>query len=307
MTADRPDMTLGLGLDAGGTGTRWALARPTGEVVAEGRVAGLSAIQITSHAGEQAARATLAALAAQVLAAGRPARVHAGLTGYGGMAEPLDALIGAPLGLRATAVTLATDIELACLDAFQPGQGYLVSAGTGSIAAYIDEARRLHRVGGHGHLLDDGGSGFWIAREALRHVWRREDEEPGAWARSPMACALFQHIGGSDWNASRRFVYGAQRGDIGQLAQAVAASADADPAALRLLQAAGAELARLAGLLRQRCGPRPLALSGRVFQLHPAIGQTCRAAWPGDLPLKMHVSQAHHTAARLAARAAGAA
>ena len=80
---DRPSRAgaLGLGIDAGGTQTRWALASPSGELVAEGSVAGLSAVQLASRSGQQAVRDTFAELAADVLAVGRPAQVHAGLTG----------------------------------------------------------------------------------------------------------------------------------------------------------------------------------------------------------------------------------
>ncbi len=303
-SAPRGAARLGLGIDAGGTRTRWALASPAGELVAEGSVAGLSAVQLASKAGQQAVRDTLAALAAEVLAVGRPAQVHAGLTGYGGVVEPLSGLIRTPLGLGVAAVRIVTDIEVAYLDVFRPGEGYLVYAGTGSIAAYIDETQQFHRVGGRGHLLDDAGSGFWIAREALRHIWRREDEAPGAWQQSAMAREVLEHVGGSDWGHSRQFVYGAERGEIGKLALAVAAAAGSDPVALRLLEAAGAELGRLARLLVQRFGDRPLALGGRVFQLHPVIEQACRAAVPGASPLQVHVSRGHHAAARIAARAA---
>ncbi len=108
---------------------------------------------------------------------------------------------------RPAAVTLSNDIELAYLASFAPGAGYLVYAGTGSIGAYIDADHVFHRAGGRGVLLDDGGGGFWIAREALRHIWRNEDEQPGCWRDSPLAQAVFEHIGGADWNLSRQFIY----------------------------------------------------------------------------------------------------
>lgn len=295
---------LGLGIDAGGTQTRWALASASGELVAEGSVAGLSAVQLASKSGQQMVRDTLATLAAEVLAVGRPALVHAGMTGYGGINEPLAGMIRTPLGLGADTVTIVTDIEVAYLDVFRPGEGYLVYAGTGSIAAYIDAQHHFHRAGGHGGVLDDGGSGFWIAREALRHIWRLEDEEPGAWQRSPMAREVFEHVGGSDWRHTRSFVYGVDRGEMGKLALAVAAAAATDPVALRLLETAGRELGRLARILVDRHGPRPLALAGRVFQLHPVLEQACRAAVPGQPPLQVRVSHGHHAAARIAARAA---
>lgn len=295
---------LGLGIDGGGTQTRWALAVPSGELVAEGSAAGMSAVQMGSRAGQQSMRDTFAALAADVLAVGRPLQVHAGLTGYGGIAEPLAGMIGAPLGLGAAQVTIVTDIEVAFLDVFRPGAGYLVYGGTGSIAAFIDEAGVLHRAGGHGSLLDDGGSGYWIAREALRHIWREEDEHPGAWRRSPMAREVLEHVGGVDWAASRRFVYGVDRGEMGRLALAVAAAAGSDAVAHRILEAAGSELGRLARILVARHGVRPVALTGRVFALHPVVEQACRAQLGSDAPLVRCVSRGHHAAARIAANAA---
>ena len=45
-----PESGLGLGIDAGGTQTRWALAVPSGELVAEGSAAGMSAVQVGSRA-----------------------------------------------------------------------------------------------------------------------------------------------------------------------------------------------------------------------------------------------------------------
>jgi glucosamine kinase len=295
---------LGLGIDAGGTRTRWALASPSGELVAEGCVGGMSAVQMATPGGQQSVRETFSALAADVLAVGRPAQVHAGLTGYGGVDEPLAGIIRTPLGLAAGAVTIVTDIEVAYRDVFAPGEGYLVYGGTGSIAAFIDDAGRFHRAGGHGSLLDDGGSGYWIAREALRHIWRTEDESPGAWQRSAMAREVLEHVGGTDWSSTRRFLYGADRGEVGKVALAVAAAAGTDPFALRILEAAGGELGRLARILVMRFGARPVALAGRVFQLHPMIEQACRAAVPADVPAALRASQGHHAAARIAARAA---
>jgi N-acetylglucosamine kinase-like BadF-type ATPase len=46
----------GLGIDAGGTETRWALAAPGGRIVAEGVVGGLSALQMATESGRAAVR-----------------------------------------------------------------------------------------------------------------------------------------------------------------------------------------------------------------------------------------------------------
>jgi len=293
---------LGLGIDAGGTRTRWALADTSGRIVAEGEAAGVSASQMSSGAGQQLLHEALGALCRAVRDAGRPRRVRAGLTGFGGDGAALSAWLAGALALEPQAVVLSNDIEIAYLDSFAPGEGYLVYAGTGSIAAWIDEDGAFHRAGGRGVLLDDGGGGYWIAREALRRIWRLEDEAPGSWTDSALARAVFAQIGGSDWALSREFMYGSQRGEIGKLALAVAAAADSDPAALAILVEAGRELARLALALIRRCGPRPVALAGRAAELHPAIETALRAALPETIRFERKATQAHHAAARLAAK-----
>jgi glucosamine kinase len=291
--------TLGLGLDAGGTQTRWAVADNAGNIVADGAVAGITALQLNTHDGREHIRKALADIANQ---AGNIARVCAGVTGLDERDERLCRLIADALGIDATSVSVRSDIDIAYRDLFRPGEGYVVYAGTGSIAAYIDEANQFHRAGGRGVLLDDGGGGFWIAREALRYIWRLEDERPGAWHDSPMAVEMFKHIGGSDWSFSRQFFYGRERGDIGKLAIAVAASANEDVVARNILCAAGGELARLGNAMISRFGVRQIALAGRAALLHSSIEDTMRAALPTTAQLKVRVSEAHLAAARIAAQ-----
>lgn len=294
----------GLGIDAGGTQTRWALAADDGQIVAEGAVAGLSVNQMQSEAGRSAVQGLLQQLAAQVLAdagtAGRPQGVCAGLTGFDGVASEPAQWLAAALALPQAAIQVRSDIEIAYLDSFAPGEGYLVYAGTGSIAAWIDAQGTLHRAGGRGVLLDDGGGGYWIAREALRHIWRQEDEAPDSWQQSALARAVFECIGGSDWALSRQFVYGQERGALGELALAVAACADADAAAQAILRGAGQELARIGLALVRRYGERPMVLSGRAATLHPLIAASMRAALPEGQLLLQKATQAHHAAARIA-------
>jgi glucosamine kinase len=298
-----PGTRLGLGIDAGGTRTRWALANADGQVLAEGKVGGLSALQMSSAAGRHTVHANFSTLARAVLEHGQPQRIQAGLTGFGGDGEQLQRWLAELTGVPLRAITLCNDIEIAYLGSFEPGQGYLVYAGTGSIGAYIDRDGQFHRAGGRGVMLDDGGGGFWIAREAMRHIWRNEDEQPGHWRSSPMAHAVFAQIGGDDWALSRQFIYSQERGEVGKLALAVAASAADDPVAAAILADAGRELARLALALCARFGPRPVVLAGRASELHPSIFTAMRADLPDTLSLTQATGQAHHAAARIAARA----
>jgi glucosamine kinase len=302
----------GLGIDAGGTQTRWALATIDGVIHAEGELPGLSATQMHDAGGRASVHATLGQLAAAVRKYGQVFAVRAGLTGFGGTGseadgEQLRQWLAELLDVQASEVVLSSDIEIAYLASFAPGEGYLVYAGTGSIGAWIDADGQFHRAGGRGVLLDDGGGGYWIAREALRHIWRAEDEQPGTWQASPMARAVFEHIGGSDWSCSRRFMQSSERGAIGKLALAVAASADEDPAAARILHAAGNELARLARALVARFGARPVVLSGRAASLHPMIFAAMRLALPANISLTYQPTAPHHAAARIATSRAGSA
>lgn len=293
---------VGLGIDTGGTQTRWALANEHEEVLASGTAEGFTALQVATHEGRDLFYEVFSGLAATVRSHGDLQTIRAGITGFGGDTGELASMFGAIFDLPDPKIVVGNDIEIAYLDIFKPGTGYLVYAGTGSIAAFIDQDGQFHRAGGHGYMLDDGGSGYWIAREALRHVWRMNDDDPEQWRQSRMACNLFKMIGGYDWDTSREFIYHRSRGDMGKLAMAVAAAAGSDPVALQILQNAGAELARLANAMCKRFGNKPVALTGRVQELHPIITETMRACLEAPVSLRLSTCQAHFSAARLAVR-----
>ncbi len=307
-----------LAIDAGGTAWRWALAGPGGALVAEGALPALP--------GGWAGQADAPQRLAEVLApwrvallpwreaagwphapvAGTPVapRLWAGFTGVdAGLAPRLAPVLAEAAGVAAGDLWIDSDIAFACRTCFAPGEGHLLLAGTGAVAGHLDGGSRLHRAGGRGVHLDDAGGGHWIAVQALRLVWRDEDAEPGAWRRSPLAVALFDRLGGADWALTRRFMAEADRGEVGRLALAVAEAARAgDTRALALLHQVGAELARLVHALDGRCGRRPLALAGRVWDLHPAVEAGLRAALPDARPVTRVTQPLHRLAA---ARAAG--
>ncbi len=303
-TADIEEPVWGLGLDAGGTQTRWALAGRNGAIVAQGQVGGMSGLQLTSPTGIEEIRSTLQILAAAVLPLIGTQRVGvvAGFTGLGdpGSELTLRELLGSVLPLAPGHVTLTNDMTIAYRAAFAPGEGYLVYAGTGSIATFLDIEGHFHRAGGRGPALGDEGGGYWIAVQAMALVWRNEDRMPGAWRTSAMAQQILAAVGGEDWANSRSFIYGSDRGTIGKLALQVAASAPDDEAARQLLLRAGNALAHLAVCLAQRFGPRPVVLAGRAQCLSPLIEQGFRQALPGELTMRCVPDlQAHCVAATL--------
>jgi glucosamine kinase len=270
-----------LGLDVGGTAARWAALDAAGGVIAQGESPGFSAAQ-WGGAAQTALEAAVQACAKSVAARALSVQtVCAGLTGCDGVQAELTAFMARQFAVPVQHLRLMSDIELACRAHFAPGQGIVLIAGTGSIAAHLDAQGQLHRAGGRGVLLDDAGGGYWIAREALRAVWRREDEAPGSTHSNVLAQQLFAALGGSDWMHTRHFMAHAARGQMGALAVAVAQAAQlGDAQALALLQQAGAELRRLLRAMTQRVGEQPVALCGRAFDLHAAIEAAVRQAQP---------------------------
>ena len=110
---------LGLGLDAGGTQTRWALANAAGEIVEEGAADGLTALQMGTETGRESMRATLAQIAE---ASGRKGtKVVAGMTGFGSQTGDLTQLIASALER-----VLTSDAERA----------RLIAAGTQQVERY---------------------------------------------------------------------------------------------------------------------------------------------------------------------------
>jgi len=192
---------IALGLDVGGSASRWALAGADGAVFAAGVVAPFSGAMIHSPAGRPHVEAALGELARAVRAAAPGCvlgAVWAGVTGYDAESGPaLREAMTAALAAEARRITLLNDVELACRLRFQPGTGCLVYAGTGSIGVFVDASGQCHRVGGRGGLIGDEGSGYWVAKEALARLWRAEDERPGSAAAGALGCHLFAAIGGS--------------------------------------------------------------------------------------------------------------
>jgi glucosamine kinase len=286
---------IGLGLDAGGSATRWTVVDRAGVVLGAGELA-----PVDGHLFNPANRARFVAMAAalaDVTAKLAPDGVVAGITGLTGGSPEADTardILAQALGV--SSVLVEDDLWIGYHAAFAPGAGHVVYAGTGSVGLHIKADGNLVRVGGRGMLIDDGGSAFWIGREGLNTLYRRID---AGQAEGSLGAALYAAIGGTDWNAVRAYVYGGGRNAVGMLAMAVA-GAD-DPGAAAILGQAGRELARLGRDLVARIGVLPVVLQGRAASLHPAILTAMRDAAPG-LDITLHQADAALAAAKLAAR-----
>lgn len=296
---------LVLGIDAGGSSTRWLLMAPDGTVAGAGRVGPVSGIQLHDDA-RAATLERVRELLVACLAAGRPARVVAGVTGLERGSQEMALLrstIAETLAVAADLVSVLPDTVMAYLSSFRPGAGVLVYAGTGSVAIHLGSGGEALRAGGHGYLIDDAGGGYWIGREALKRVLRRSDEA-GAPDEGALARALFTDFGGNDWPRIRSAVYQGGRARLAALTPIVAmTAARGDEQARAVLAAAGAELARLAQVVAGRLGQvLPVALAGGVARCGPPLVEPLRAALPTGTPFTVATREPVEAAAVLARR-----
>ncbi len=291
-----------LGLDIGGTASRWVACDADGTIVARGKSPGATG-HIFNPAEKQRLSIAIKAIAEALAAEGLSGQsLVGGITGFGAAAgEEARALMGTLLSLQPGDITLMDDIVLAYVANFAPGQGHLISAGTGSIGVHVSTSGDVIRVGGRGILIDDAGSGSWIALQALDLIYRALDHD-GSFAKvETLAQQVFAEIRGASWSDVRQFVYAGDRGRIGTLAVAVARAAEAgDAAALDILRRAGQELAALAQALVGRGGAAPVRLIGGVLRLHTVILEEIRERLPG-LDVGINDADAALAAARLGA------
>jgi N-acetylglucosamine kinase-like BadF-type ATPase len=272
-----------LGIDVGGTASRWVACDDTGGVIARGKANGATGHLFNAIERDRLQKA-LSAIAAELSAQGLVAGfVTVGLTAYGiAVFEQMTQLLVDTFGVAASNTIVVDDMTLAYAAIFAPGEGHLVSAGTGSIGLHIGEDGKIVRVGGRGILIDDAGSGSWIALRALDQVYRCLDHTGSFSDVAVLAQQLFAVIGGDDWHGVRQFVYGGDRGIIGSLAVAVGKAAEqGDKSALAILRDAGSELALMGKALIGRAGKRPVGFIGGVLSVHPVIGEEIQRSLSG--------------------------
>ncbi|MFI0942449.1 N-acetylglucosamine kinase [Streptomyces sp. NPDC021020] len=170
---------LVVGIDAGGTRIRAALAaaEPGGALLGTGsggpgNALGVGRAELTAHLTDALAQAVPPAARARVGA------VHGGFAGAApglGPDRGLDLVrtcLGdalAALGMAPAAVEIGGDTEVALAAApGAPRDGLVLIAGTGAIAARVTAGERALVADGHGWLLGDEGSGFWLGSQAVR-------------------------------------------------------------------------------------------------------------------------------------------
>jgi N-acetylglucosamine kinase-like BadF-type ATPase len=284
-----PASALVLGGDLGGTSTRIVIADHEGNVVGRGAAAGGNP---TSHPASaaanfgQALHAALAGLdpdavkAAVIGAAGgsalaRPdvrAQFDAAWTGAGLTGEP--EFIG--------------DLEVAFASGTPEPDGVVLIAGTGSAAGLVRDHQLVRTADGHGWLLGDDGSGFWLGREAVRSVLRKLDlgEPIGVLGQAVVQAVLPDR---DETAIAQREGYDVLRDDLiravngrppvmlAELARTVVwAFEQNDETAHALVKRAAELLTETVGRLRTTSDKGPMVLAGSVAGESSPVGRLIR-------------------------------
>lgn len=284
-----------LGIDAGGSGTKWVVVNAAGDVFKAGRVAPLSG-HLYEADSRTRALAVLGTLRSSV-ASFAPSVALAGVTGLtkgSAQAAWLEHQILHAFSVERCAVI--GDMDLAYRAHYQPGEGIVLYAGTGSIAYHVTNNAQVKRAGGRGYRIDDAGGGYWIGQQALRFIVRQMDA--GLPTSDALSSAVFGQIGSSDWDAIRAYVYASDRSPVSRLAPLVGRAAQQGSAeARRILETAGRELADLAQRLKVQVGQLPVTTVGNAWLVSPLIADATRAAGLAFTSSKLDMAIA---AARLA-------
>jgi glucosamine kinase len=157
-------------------------------------------------------------------------------------------------------------------------RGAVLIAGTGSIAAWIEDGAVTHRIDGHGWLVGDDGSGFWLGRQAVRAVLAELD---GRGEPTLLRAAVLGTVTGSDdgpdtqaeqLSLLRSSIYSQPPIALARFAPLVPAAAEAgdrvaqrivDRAVTLLVNTFDAVFDDLPGAVRH--GDAPIVLSGQLL------------------------------------------
>jgi glucosamine kinase len=288
--------SLVLGGDLGGTSTRILV------VGTDGRERGRS----TAAAGNPVSHPDGAAAAfgdalRAALAEVDPDRVEASVIGVAGVSAlrtpPVAARFGqvwADAGLRCDP-GYAADLEVAFAAGTPEPDGSVLVAGTGATAGAVTDRRLTRTADGHGWLLGDDGSGFWLGREAVRAALRaldvgepsgrlfgavlRELGATGAADQVPLARA--RRATERQRDRVIEAVHSRPGVQLSALAPLVSAAyRDGDPEARSIVERAAAALLTTLGRIRDPEETTPIVLAGSLTSETSPVGTTLRALLP---------------------------
>ena len=262
-------MRLFLGVDGGQSSTTVLIGDETGRVLGAGEAGPCN------HAGAEEGRARFERAVKEGLnAACEKAGLDAATVcfesaclGMSGGPDDKQAFLEGML--RTEHLMVTTDAAIALSGATAGGRGIAAIAGTGSMAFGRNAKGQSARVGGWGYVFGDEGSGFDIARQALRAALRMEE---GWGPPTSLYQILLDATGGRSANELLHLCYTSEwpRSRVAALTPRVeAAAAEGDAVAMVILNGAAMKLAMLVAAVRSQLwkpgDPVEVAYIGGVF------------------------------------------
>ncbi len=288
-----------IGIDGGGTSTRFALVDAELRLLGRAEHSGAN----PNVVGREAARQALSEGVAAVLGAAQvPLSAVSGIgAGLAGLDRPADharfQALFAELFPKVP-VTLDNDAVPVLYAASGRAFGIVTISGTGMIALGVDERARRARSGGWGHYADRG-SGYMVAREALHALFSAYDRGE----ESALGKAICARLGLSAVPELVDWLYAPERrvNDIAALATEVVQLAESgDLMAVRLLcdaaQALADATATVAARLSFGAQPFPVVLAGSLFLHSKVLRDFFAHALQSQQP-RAQLIQAAHSAA----------
>jgi N-acetylglucosamine kinase len=292
---------IAIGIDAGGTKTLGILVDTQGRELHRAEAGGANPWDV----GPDAARLALLSVLKPLLEGGA---VRAVCLGSAGIDREADRL-AAETSLRSmvpsnVAIAARNDASAALGLVGSKRPAMVVIAGTGSIAYGERGDGSIARIGGHGAIIGDRGSGSALGLGAVRHAANVLD---GTESRGALSDAIIKRL---NLRRAQDVVVRIQHPDldvplVASLAPLVEQAAlNGDIAAKKLIDEEGEALAgdakALALAIREQ-GTLPVLLVGNIFSSFPDIREKVKAALRLTGPVMVHESsECVHGAARLA-------
>jgi N-acetylglucosamine kinase-like BadF-type ATPase len=272
---------LAIGGDLGGTSTRIVVVGPDGREHGRGITGGGN--PTTDPAGAAAAfgdalRAALSGVDG--------ARVKASVVGVAGGSALRTPAVATHFDRVWTEAGLTCDpgyvpdLEVAFAGGTPAADGAVLVAGTGAAAGSLTDHRLTRTADGHGWLLGDDGSGFWLGREAVRATLQTLDagSPPGPLVESVLRELDADRPGLDGQHARVIQVVNSRPGvQLSALAPLVtAAYRVGDPQAQSIVERAAAALLATLALIRDPAESTPIVLAGSLAGDASPVGAELR-------------------------------
>ena len=274
-----------LGIDGGGTKTAFALADHTGSIVRELCLEASNPFEV----GLERTKAVLENGIRKICEGIPLSSVYA----FAGIAGALTGNFYAPLkafmdGFSFAGADIDTDNENVIAAGLGEGDGMTLILGTG-ICAFAVRGGKHERIAGWGHLFDEGGSGFHIARDALSRYFSACD---GSMEPTALTAAIGE-TAGSDPGAFLAELYaGGAKAVAAYAAPVIEMANNGDEEARGILRKNMEAAARILRAGRERFPDQnavvPVILTGGLTK-QPVIPAYLQEALKDAAPMKLEV------------------